>query len=243
MSETSPNLSLPLVMPAQAQKHVTVNEAFLRLDALTQTCVQSRSAGLQPVAPGEGEAWVLPDAASGPDWSSMPAGTLAVFRDGFWTAITPSDGWRVHVRDEDRPVVFDAATSRWRAAREAVTLACGLGGAATDAVVIEDELTGLAGASVASVVAIPARSVVIGVSVTTKSAITGAASFDCGVAGESAKFGGALGVAEGASNIGVIGPTAFYADTPVVLTANGGDFTGGSVAIAIHAWRPVAPLL
>ena len=92
-------------------------------------------------------------------------------------------------------------------------------------------------------VAIPARSVVIGVSVTTKAAISGAASFDCGVAGEAAKFGGSLDVAEGASNIGVIGPTAFYADTPVVLTANGGDFAGGRVAIAIHAWRPVAPLL
>ena len=36
------------------------------------------------------------------------------------------------------------------------------------------------------------------------------------------------------ADIGVIGPQAFYADTPIVLTARGGSFTGGSVRIAIH---------
>lgn len=55
-----------------------------------------------------------------------------------------------------------------------------------------------------------------------------------GTTGEASKFGGSLGVASGSNNIGVIGPTAFYADTPVTLTANGGDFAGGVVRIAIH---------
>jgi hypothetical protein len=32
----------------------------------------------------------------------------------------------------------------------------------------------------------------------------------------------------------VIGPQAFYAPTPVRLTANGGAFTGGAVRVAIH---------
>lgn len=39
----------------------------------------------------------------------------------------------------------------------------------------------------------------------------------------------------------MIGPQAFYADTSVVLSANGGDFTAGDVAIAMHALLPVAP--
>ncbi|MFC3119904.1 hypothetical protein ACFOHS_22585, partial [Jhaorihella thermophila] len=42
-----------------------------------------------------------------------------------------------------------------------------------------------------------------------------------------------LGTAAGASNLGIIWPEAFWADTPIVLTANGGDFTGGAVRIAI----------
>jgi len=38
----------------------------------------------------------------------------------------------------------------------------------------------------------------------------------------------------GSSNSGVTGPTAIYADTPIRITANGGNFTGGKVRFAIH---------
>ena len=69
----------------------------------------------------------------------------------------------------------------------------------------------------------------------------GATSYDCGIAGEPAKFGGSLGVASGSTNVGVIGPQAFYAPTPIVLTANGGNFTGGDVRIAIQYLLPTAP--
>ena len=65
-------------------------------------------------------------------------------------------------------------------------------------------------------------------------AITGATSYDCGITGEAQKFGGSLGIAAGSTNRGVIGPQAFYADTPIRLTARGGNFTGGAVRIAIH---------
>jgi len=39
----------------------------------------------------------------------------------------------------------------------------------------------------------------------------------------------------------VIGPQAFYAPTPIMLTANGGSFTGGDVRIAIQYLLPTAP--
>jgi hypothetical protein len=35
----------------------------------------------------------------------------------------------------------------------------------------------------------------------------------------------------------VIGPTAYYADTPVVITAAGGAFTGGKVRVSIQVMR------
>ncbi|WP_300545345.1 DUF2793 domain-containing protein [Maricaulis sp.] len=241
MSETSPNLGLPLVMPAQAQKHVTVNEALLRLDVLAQACAESRSVSAQPADPPEGGCWILPAGASGADWSGMMDQSLALFRDGYWSEIRPAAGWRVHVRDEGRCLTFDAGRAAWLSAATSTVLAAGAGGAATEAVLIEEELAGLAGASVSSSVTIPARSVVFCVSVTTTETITGAVSFDCGLSGEASKFGGSLGISAGASNLGVVGPTAFYSDTPIVLTANGGDFAGGSVALAIHAWRPQAP--
>lgn len=41
-------------------------------------------------------------------------------------------------------------------------------------------------------------------------------------------------IAAGSTNSGVTGPTAFYTDTPVRISANGGPFTGGKVRLAIH---------
>jgi len=239
MSETTPNLALPLVMPAQAQKHVTVNEALLRLDALVQAQAQSRSLAAQPGDPQDGQCWLIPDSASGADWAAMTAGSLAIYRDGFWSELPAKAGWRVHVLDEARDVVFDGAL--WGLAGADTVLAQSPGGAKTRAILVAGSVTGLTGASVVTVITIPARSIVFCVSLRTTEVITGATSFDCGIAGETSKFGGSLGVSVGASNLGVIGPTAFYSDTDIVLTANGGSFTGGAVSLAIHAWMPEAP--
>lgn len=241
MSEQSPRLSLPLVMPDQAQKHVTVNESLLRLDALVQLSVESRVVTVQPLSPQDGQAWILPDGASGPDWAAMSAASIALWRDGFWSEIVPQTGWQAWLVDEAANCAF--VTGRWIAAFETANrvLAAGTLGGLTKAVLLEEELSALSGASVQTTISIPNRAIVLGVSVRTSGAISGASSFDCGIAGETSKFGGSLGIATGASNVGVIGPQAFYADTPVILTANGGDFTGGSVRVAIHAVMPEAP--
>jgi hypothetical protein len=42
-------------------------------------------------------------------------------------------------------------------------------------------------------------------------------------------------------NIGVIGPTAFYSNTPVRVTANGANFTGGKVRLVLYALAFTAP--
>jgi hypothetical protein len=96
----------------------------------------------------------------------------------------------------------------------------------------EEELT-LSGAFVetADAAFIPDRAVVIGVASRTTQAITGASSYGVGISGEADKFGDLLGVSLGSSNVGVIGPTAFYANTKVRVTANGADFTGGKVRL------------
>ena len=40
MSDNSPRLDLPFILPSQAQKHVTHNEALRLLDALVQLAVE-----------------------------------------------------------------------------------------------------------------------------------------------------------------------------------------------------------
>jgi hypothetical protein len=64
MSET-PNLSLPLLAAAQAQKHVTHNEALLALDALVQCAVLDRDLAAHPPPPENGERYIVGPSPSG----------------------------------------------------------------------------------------------------------------------------------------------------------------------------------
>ena len=98
------------------------------------------------------------------------------------------------------------------------------------------------GASSVSTIQIPNRAIVLAVSVYVVTAITGATSYNVdattssggGAGTTSGQFGSGLGVAAGSSNVGVIGPTAWYATSTIKLTAVGGSFTGGSVRVAIQ---------
>lgn len=117
MSDATTNLQLPLLAPAQAQKHVTVNEAFARLDALVQLTAASRSVTAQPSAPADGVVHILPSGKSGAAWGAMAIGALAAYRDGAWEAITPKPGWSAYVLDEARRVVWRGGA--WRAEQAA----------------------------------------------------------------------------------------------------------------------------
>ena len=108
----TPNLTLPYIAPAQAQKHVTHNEALRALDALVQLAVESRSVSQEPAAPVEGARYVLPSDRAGPAWSAMTPGTVAAFQDGAWRALSPRDGFLAWIIDESAAVVWSA--SAWR---------------------------------------------------------------------------------------------------------------------------------
>jgi hypothetical protein len=107
--EQSPRLALSYVAPSQAQKHVTVNETFRRLDALVQLSVRSRSVSAEPGAPSEGDGYILPASPSGAAWDSYAEHDIAVFQDGAWVAVAPAEGVRAYVADEGIIVAFDGA--------------------------------------------------------------------------------------------------------------------------------------
>jgi hypothetical protein len=106
----------------------------------------------------------------------------------------------------------------------------------------EEELT-LSGAfaETADAAFIPDRAIVLGVAARTTLAVTGATSYSVGIAGEADKFGDLLDIALGSSNVGVIGPAPFYADTKVRVTANGANFTGGKVRLVCTFIEMSAP--
>jgi len=232
---TSPNLALPLLAAAQAQKHVTVNESLSRLDGLVQLSVKDRHLTAPPASPVNGDRYIVATGATGA-WAGLDD-DVVLFTGGAWVRLPPKNGWLVWVEDESLLLVRSGAT--WSAdvliKSQNVELARGALGGAISLQVIEETLSGLSGATVNSTVVIPNRSICLGVSSRVVTTITGPANFHCGVSGALGKFGSYMDLNAGSSNIGVIGPQAFYADTPVVLAGNQGNFISGAVSISIYA--------
>jgi hypothetical protein len=247
MADTTPNLLLPFIQAAQAQKHITHNEALRLLDGLTQISVLDRDFAAPPGSPAEGARYIVASGATGL-WAGWE-GDVAFYASGVWLRLPARTGWVVWVQDEVRVVVrigsvwtpLDLAMGLLTQAAS-VEVAKGALGSTIGVAVLEQTVSGLSGAAVTSSIEIPNRAIVLGVSTRVVTAITGAASFDCGIAGEAEKFGATLGIAAGSANVGVIGPQAFYANTPIVLTARGGSFTGGAVRTAIHHLTLGAPI-
>lgn len=104
MADLSPILSLPLIQAAQAQKHVTHNEALMRLDLLVQLTVADRSLTTPPVSPTEGQRHIVATGATGL-WAGQ-AGQIALWLDGVWQFVAPMTGWRAWVQAEGLEVVF-----------------------------------------------------------------------------------------------------------------------------------------
>lgn len=94
MSQTSPHLNLPYIQPAQAQKHVTHNEAIELLDMIVQLSVQGFDANTPPAAPSDGETWAI--GTDPTDAWTTQAGKIASFRGGGWLFITPQTGWQAY---------------------------------------------------------------------------------------------------------------------------------------------------
>lgn len=230
-SETTANLALPYIAAAQAQKHVTHNEALRALDAQVHLRLESLTALVPPASPAEGARWFVPEGATGT--FAGHAGTIAAYEDGAWDFLPCVAGTLALVGDTRRLLLYDG--SAWVS-----PLASTARGGMLEAHVIEEDVF-LFGSAVSTSMVIPARAVVIGVSTRTLETATGVSAYQCGIAGEPAAFGSSLGTGEGSTNSGVIGPRAFYADTPVFLTPQDGSFRGGQVRVAIHYMTCVTP--
>lgn len=92
MTEVSARLELPYLAPAQAQKHVTHNEALQRLDALTQLVLEEVDAASPPAVPVQGALYALGSVPT-QAWAGQ-AGQLAYWDGTAWLFLAPSEGWR-----------------------------------------------------------------------------------------------------------------------------------------------------
>ncbi|WP_170311937.1 DUF2793 domain-containing protein [Sulfitobacter sabulilitoris] len=123
MSDISPKLALPFIQPAQAQKHVTHNEAIRRLDVLVQAVVEDRSLTLPPAAPDEGACFIVADGSTGA-WAGRD-GEIAVFHGDSWQFISPRTGWSAYVVSQGTRVTY--TDEGWQDGASAQLLAARLG--------------------------------------------------------------------------------------------------------------------
>ncbi len=103
----SVNLNLPYIDAAQAQKHVTHNEALQLLDALVHLSVSARNQATPPSSPTNGQRFLVGAGASGA--FSGKAGQVAAFLAGAWVFLAPHAGWRVFVEAEKLLLIYDGA--------------------------------------------------------------------------------------------------------------------------------------
>lgn len=103
--DASAVLALPYIQPAQAQKHVTHNEALRLLDVLVQLAVASRSQTSPPADPLPGQRYLVPEGATGA--FAGQEGRIALYDETDWAFVPPLPGWQAQVLDEGCAVVFD----------------------------------------------------------------------------------------------------------------------------------------
>lgn len=98
--DNSPNLALPYILPSQAQKHVTHNEALRVLDAVVQLAVLDRNLSAAPATPAKGDRHIVAAGAAGV-WAGQD-GKVAAWQDGGWVFFAPRPGWLCFVVAESR---------------------------------------------------------------------------------------------------------------------------------------------
>lgn len=103
----TPNLALPYIEAAQAQKHVTHNDALSLLDALVQLAALDRDLTAPPSSPSNGQRYIIAASPSGA-WSGH-AGHVAAWQDGAWLFTTPRTGFLAYVVDEAAFVLWNGS--------------------------------------------------------------------------------------------------------------------------------------
>ena len=91
--ETTPRLGLWTLIPGQAQKETSVNEALHLLDAVVAGAVEEPARTDPPTTPVVGTSYIVADQATG-EWSGRD-GAFAAFTPGGWRYVAPTDGLTV----------------------------------------------------------------------------------------------------------------------------------------------------
>lgn len=242
MSRT-PHFNLDYLMPEQAQKHVTLNDALRRLDGLVQLSVKNRTEHAPPAAPENGDRYLIAASATGA-WSGQD-GQLALYEDTAWHFFTPRPGWRLWDEAAAALLVFDG--SRWQNWQGLSTAPSDMMQEETPAapsslslVRQESELLDVTGTVHLT---IPSHKIFLGVTARVVEEIKGAQGWRLGTQDDNARFGRGLAVAIDSDMRGPADPSVIYwQPTPILVSPENGNFTAGHVILAMfYIDLPVPP--
>ena len=107
MPDITTHLLLPYILAAQAQKHVTHNEALRLLDAIVQLSVLDRDLTAPPASPADGDRYIVASAATGL-WAGWDL-NVATWVDGVWMRLVPRSGWQAWIADETTFFVWNGS--------------------------------------------------------------------------------------------------------------------------------------
>ncbi|WP_108502290.1 DUF2793 domain-containing protein [Paracoccus indicus] len=236
MSNDTTRLQMPLLQPAQAQKHVTVNEALMRLDGMVNMVLQSISLTNPPEVAIDGQCWAVPAQPQG-DWAGH-AGQIAIAANGGWVFVDAARGMQAFVADRGAVAIFDGTV--WVAGAQNL----GAFGSGLVAGLSEAQVDLLPGSQLITDVFIPSGAMVTGAVARVVQPITGSlTSWRLGTNGAANRFGQGLGKDAGSWARGMLGsPMTYYQPEPLLISAEGGSFTGGRIKLAVHWWELRLPV-
>lgn len=229
------NMDLPLLLPAQAQKHVTVNDALLRLDGQVDLVLQSLTRTTPPEAVVDGLCWAVPQGAVNA-WEGQ-AGKVAIGANGGWIFVQPRFGRRALVAETGAPAIHNGTT--W------VEGAVSLGQHGSGLIVrqMAEDLTLGAGSAFNTTMVVPAGAMLVGVTARVLTAITGSlTSWTLGDTENPTRFNTGLGKTANSWVRGILdAPRTYRTPTALRLGATGGQFAAGRVRLVLHWWELRVP--
>ncbi len=115
MSDATLYQNLPLLIPGQALKHITHNEALQTLDILLHCAVDNVDVHTLPESPSSETRFLISDTPA-TDIADH-ANTLASYDGVAWTFRQPRTGWRIYDKTTDQSYLFNG--QNWQAETDA----------------------------------------------------------------------------------------------------------------------------
>lgn len=236
MANTTGRLNLPYILQSQSQKEVSYNNALNILDILIQAVMVDIGVNTPPSSPTAGACYIVGTSPTGA-WVGYANYIAQAQAGGGWVFVAPFNMLECWVTSQQNYYVYNGTTSAWmpqalilKSTGESLTLSD-----------INQDVT-VSGSSTTSTIQIPNRALVIAVNVHVITAITGASSFSIGVSGDTGRYGNSIGAALDSTNVGVTyNPIAYYANTSLLFTPAGGNFTGGVIRTNVQYLLPHGP--